>query len=80
MATDTAKELLKPVRSLECCCCGGLTRGRQWWNRDTGYGICSKCIQWLRTSRKSDRDDPRESEEQIRDYYGIEGIHFNVSS
>jgi hypothetical protein len=80
MATDTGKELLKSVRSLECCCCGELTRGRQWWNRDTGYGICGKCIQWLRTPRTSGRNDPRESEEQIRDYYGIEGVHFNVSA
>jgi hypothetical protein len=76
---DQTKESLKPIRVLECCCCGESTRGRQWWNRDTGYGICGACIKWFRTSRKPDRDDPRESEEQIRDYYGIEGIHFNVA-
>jgi hypothetical protein len=33
----------KPVR-LICCCCGSPTRGRQWWNRDKGYGLCDNCI------------------------------------
>jgi hypothetical protein len=65
-----------PIRNLECCCCGEATRGRQWWNRDTGYGICSRCIAWLRTPKENGQ--PRESEEQIRDYYGIEGTHFNI--
>ena len=28
---------------LICCCCNGETYGRQWYNRDTGYGLCSRC-------------------------------------
>lgn len=67
----------KPTRSLECACCAGLTRGRQWWNQDTGYGICSACIVWMRKSDANGK--PRETEAQIADYYGIEGTHFNVS-
>lgn len=69
---------LKPIRELACCCCGEATRGRQWWNRDTGYGICPKCIEWLRKPTER-TGKPRESEEQIRDYYGVEGVHFNVA-
>ena len=74
---DQTKELLKPIRNLECCCCGESTRGRQWWNRDTGYGICRDCITFVRSKKKDGK--PRQSEDQIRDYYGMEGIHFNVS-
>lgn len=60
----------KRVVSLSCCCCGQGTRGRQWWNRDTGFGICAKCIGWLRSRGTS--------EEEIRASYGREGYHFNV--
>lgn len=35
---------LGPLVSLTCCCCGTSTKGRQWWNRDTGYGLCDSCI------------------------------------
>jgi hypothetical protein len=36
-----------PARWLLCSCCGAETRGRQWHNRDTGYGLCVSCIQAL---------------------------------
>lgn len=35
------------VRSLECNVCGLGTKGRQWWNRDTGYGLCKDCGEWM---------------------------------
>jgi hypothetical protein len=31
------------VKWLVCCCCGVYTLGRQWWNRDTGFGCCVDC-------------------------------------
>ena len=62
----------KPIKTLECCCCGEATRGRQWWNRDTGYGMCPKCIKFVR--------EQGESEEEIASNYGIEGIHWGVPS
>lgn len=64
------QERAKPIRDLACNCCGGYTRGRQWWNRDTGYGMCSKCIAWVRSRGMS--------EEEIRDLYGVEGVHWGV--
>lgn len=57
-------------RRLTCCCCGESTMGRQWWNRDTGFGLCPKCARWMR-----ERGTP---EEEIRQMAGIEGHHFNI--
>ena len=31
------------LRRLTCCVCGSQCRGRQWHDRDTGYGICLSC-------------------------------------
>jgi hypothetical protein len=30
---------------LMCACCGGEAPGRQWWNRDKGYGVCARCFE-----------------------------------
>lgn len=60
----------KPVHYLTCAVCGAETRGRQWWNRDTGYGVCSTCIDWLKMC---------ETPEEIRSCYGLEGTHYNVT-
>lgn len=58
------------VRSLECCVCGnGAGRFAQHWNRDTGYGICRACVEWLRR-------EGRASEAEILDLYGVEGVNF----
>ncbi len=53
---------------LQCSCCGSNALGRQWWNRDTGYGLCAKCVYWL-LDRKT---DPVEIELN----YGRAGHHF----
>ena len=56
-------------RYLGCCCCGSDAGFfEQHWNRDTGFGICARCVAWLR-SRGS-------SEDEIADYYGKEGVNF----
>lgn len=67
-----ATAALKPVRDLGCCCCGNATRGRQWWNRDTGYGICVECIAFIRKHG--------ETEEEIFQNYGEQGIHWGVGA
>ena len=61
----------QPTQHLDCCCCGGGAIGRQWYNRDEGYGICPKCIIFL-----SDRETPAE----MLSNYGVAGIHYNVAS
>jgi len=57
-----------PVVTLTCSCCGSSTKGRQWHNRDAGYGICPKCADWLALDR--------ESPESMRLNYGVFGYHY----
>lgn len=62
---------LAPVRRLECCCCGGdAGRFHQHWNRDTGYGICARCVAAARARG--------ESADEILDLYGVEGVNFEA--
>lgn len=56
---------------LTCCCCGDETKGRQWHNRDTGFGLCDKCADWI--SR-------RESETHMRSNYGVKGTHYKLTN
>ena len=59
------------IRTLICSCCGAVTRGRQWHNRDTGYGLCSDCVVWIRNRGKI-------TPEEFAQCYGVDGEHFNV--
>lgn len=61
---------LSPIKTLECNCCGSSTKGRQWWNRDTGYGMCDFCIEYVRRKGMA--------ESEIRDNYGVQGVHWGV--
>lgn len=70
------REKSKPIRDLGCNCCGNAMRGRQWWNRDTGYGMCDECIVYVRTHRPFGRDPMSEAESL--ECYGIDGVHFNI--
>lgn len=60
---------MKHVETLECCCCGQYTKGRQWWNRDIGYGLCEFC---------ADRISKREDEETMKSCYGRKGEHYAI--
>lgn len=66
---EIAATLPRP-RSLFCACCGGWTKGRQWPNQDTGYGLCVSCVEW-KEKRGTDA-------EEIRRNYGIRGVHFDI--
>ena len=61
---------MKVIKELICCCCGSQTTGRQWWNRDIGYGLCEEC--GVRISK-------REDEETMKSCYGEKGIHYAIS-
>ena len=55
---------------LYCCVCGEQAgRFKQWWNRDTGYGVCRKCIDWMIATRRTPADE-------IRQNYGVEGENY----
>lgn len=56
--------------TLACCCCGSDTEGRQWHNRDTGYGLCEHCIDHATTGM---------STEEVESAYGKYGIHYGIS-
>ena len=59
-------------RPLTCCCCGNYAgKWAQHWNRESGFGICRKCIDWLLS-----RGD---AASEIADLYGVEGINFAPS-
>lgn len=38
-----ASERKKPIKCLECSCCGDGFLGRDWWNQEPGYGLCDGC-------------------------------------
>lgn len=62
--------LKKPrTKILICSCCGSKTRGRQWYNRDTGYGTCDSCIKWLENRG-----------EDVQNIAGIAGIHHSLKT
>ena len=63
---------------LICCHCGGGCVGRQWWNRDTGYGVCRSCV--ARVATKPDLHDPGQTEydtAELRSMWGVAGVHYN---
>lgn len=67
--SDTGKERITKIITMYCSVCGAVTRGRQWWNRDTGHGLCQSCGNRLPTERNVPL------EEMLFDY-GLRGIHY----
>jgi hypothetical protein len=59
----------RKIISLYCACCGKITRGRQWWNQDKGYGLCSECNTWIRKT---------ETDEYVNFTYGKDGYNYNI--
>ena len=66
--TEVNKRLIPNLVELTCCCCGSGMKGRQWHNRDQGYGLCVKCADWIK--------DGRETKEEMQSAYGSNGIHW----
>lgn len=68
------------VMQMRCSCCGGdAGRFEQWWNRDTGYGLCGKCAEWIDQYRPFGREIPEEriGGEEFTRCYGYEGKHWS---
>lgn len=68
---DFASEKAKPIKWMECTCCGEDYRGRQWWNQDAGYGLGDCCVQFCGA-------DPTPG--AYSSSYGVSGIHFLIES
>lgn len=52
---------------LTCCVCGTTAPGKQWWNRDRGYGVCLSC---------GEEVEKKEGVAVAQDYYGVKGVHW----
>jgi len=64
------REQLPRVITLECCCCGQPAPAfKQWWNRDTGYGICATCYR---------RITAKEGCVEALQRYGHPGVHHSL--
>jgi hypothetical protein len=64
------RQVISREVTLTCAVCGeSAGRWAQHWNRDDGFGVCGKCVRWL-------RDTHRESQDTIENLYGIEGINW----
>ena len=60
-------------RYMECCVCGSYAgHWEQHWNRDTGYGVCMKCIGWLKGRGETDAE--------LLELYGVEGVNYGVEA
>lgn len=57
-------------RGMICTCCGGYTRGRQWHNQDTGYGLCMSCIDYCGRHYTSAYE--------YQSVYGLRGAHYDL--
>lgn len=61
---------MKRPKRMECSCCGRSCVNRQHRNRDTGYGVCTACVKWMRERGADD--------EEIKNGYGTEGVNFSI--
>jgi hypothetical protein len=62
-------DMATPIRRMICCCCGAVTSGRQWHNRDAGFGLCVDCVDYCAKG-----GTPADFES----CYGVRGVHFDV--
>lgn len=61
------------VRHMTCCVCGEFAgRWKQHYNRDSGYGVCVSCVEWVRSRG--------ETEAEITDLYGKESVNWGNGS
>ena len=67
-------ERRKPVKRMLCCCCGGVFKGRQHWNQDTGHGLGDCCVEYCKRGFSNDEEGAKDFERT----YGIDGIHYNI--
>jgi hypothetical protein len=57
------------IKRLECCWCGQTTKGRQWCNREKGYGLCGKCAEKIQIYGLYDA-------EEFERNYGKKDVHW----
>ena len=67
----------KAKQQLICCCCGNWLTGRQWHNRDKGFGICTRCVtkELEKVNLNPNRDQLRK---EFHSNYGYCDIHWGL--
>lgn len=65
----------QPIRTLYCACCGSQFKGRQFFNQDTGHGLCYACS--FSIPARSVREPY--TVESFERCYGVRGVHHAVS-
>lgn len=60
------------MKLLICNCCGKYTHGKQWWNRDTGFGECKSCVEWKLEEKRETKEGIELSSGKIGIYCGID--------
>jgi hypothetical protein len=65
---------------MECCVCGASAgRWLQWWNRDTGYGVCMSCVDWTEQRNRGRGLTEEQIKTETRELYGVEGQNYGAS-
>lgn len=55
---------------LRCAVCDEPAPARkQWWNRDTGFGVCARCFADV---------EKRCGEDEAKDLYGVRDLHHSL--
>ena len=58
-----------PIVRLICSCCTEQTTGRQWYNRDKGFGLCPSC---------AERIALRQTPAQMLQNYGHPNVNYFI--
>lgn len=62
------------THALACSVCGANAgRWLQHSNRDTGWGLCRKCADWLESPTRGRHVS---TPEEMQDLYGLPGLHY----
>ena len=62
------------IKTLTCAVCGAETKGRQWANRDNGYGICDKCVDTVEAPPEFET-----KEDYLYFNFGKKGFHYGCT-
>lgn len=60
----------RPIQKTCSHCGGDAGRFIQFWNQDTGFGICPSCVTWLKSRGTTD--------EYLRETHGEPGVHYGT--
>jgi hypothetical protein len=65
------------MKRLKKCTCCGCPAGNweQWHKKDTGFGICRECADWIAERTMHGKPDLRSNPLNFSEIYGLPGTH-----